>query len=152
MNAPGTDDLTIEELQRACELLRLDDDPAVRAIGMAVRRKLDGSDVRPLDQVLGLKRSAFEDRDRLIKEIAARFFPGLPYRDQARKISDAWTNYTSSAWVREARLDRCPGRREETLQGLFWKALKMRPHQPSYERIRKLLAGSLCNDPASASD
>src|SRR5262245_48913994 len=51
--------------------------------------------------------AALAERDRLLCEAAARFFPDLSKAEQARHLHIALLRYASTAWLRERTLDQC---------------------------------------------
>lgn len=116
-----------------------------------VRRYLAGE--APLEDALGLRsgdgqRSAhteanIEARDKLLRESAAEFFPGLLVTQQARGLHLRWTRYEASRWPHERTLDAVPPHRIATLEGRFWAILKKRDTVPAERTIRAILRADL---------
>jgi len=106
-----------------------------------------------LEEAFGLKpgpgqRSArtaaiLAERDRLLREAAAEFFPALSKAGQARELHARWTRYRSSGWKRgEDVLDVVPAWREGTLEAHFWALLRLSDFIPAERTLRDALAAS----------
>jgi len=101
---------------------------------------------------LGLKRrpgqrqwttcAALAERDRHLCEAAMRFFLGLSFAEQARRLHTELLRYHATAWQRERTLDACPDRHTGNLHEFLWRALKAHDHVPAARSIRLILARS----------
>jgi hypothetical protein len=103
----------------------------------------------PLDQALGLRpgrgQRTFQtitvlgQRDALLRDIAARFFPGQTIEAQSHGIADAWSRYDANAWQRERGLEHCPPHRAGRLEGELFKLQKLRPRPLRWRQIFAIL-------------
>lgn len=88
------------------------------------------------------KRLAVQQRDQLLVGLAAQHFAGLSsVRATARVILTAAGRYQASGWLRDRQAVTCP-RPPESVEGMFWAALKAWPDLPSDTVIRNLLANT----------
>jgi hypothetical protein len=82
------------------------------------------------------------ERDALLCEAAAKFFPDGSKAEKARRLHEALSRYETSGWRFERGEATCPDRHVGRVRELFWKALKANPNTPSVERLRKVLVAS----------
>jgi hypothetical protein len=76
------------------------------------------------------------ERDRLLREVAEIFFPGLSARQQAQQVHDALRAYASTAWRRERTLLECPRRHAGKISAHLWAILAAYPSIPAPITIR----------------
>ncbi|QIG97527.1 hypothetical protein [Bradyrhizobium sp. 6(2017)] len=94
-------------------------------------------------------RLLLDERDALLVEAAARFYPGLYDRDVARRLHSALLRYRTSGWRRDCSEATCPPRIAGRLDGLLWAVLKVRDTTPPSERtIRRALSLTPIRGPA----
>jgi len=79
-------------------------------------------------------------RDKAIRELAARAFPGLKRAKQARLIAQALARYEGTIW-RRTRGNSDNPHPDDLVRSLLWKTLKTGP-APSFSTIRRLLTSS----------
>ena len=104
------------------------------------------------DPVFGLKpkpgqrswctRTALDQRDRILREAAGRFYGGLPVAAQAQHLHVQLTRYSATAWVRERAFEACPDCRRGMIDELLWRALRHHDRVLSARSIRDILARS----------
>lgn len=83
---------------------------------------------------------AIAERGRSVRELAARFYPGLSRHRQAMAIGADLRRYAGLQWVRTRSDQQC--RHPDDRQKLFWKILKSRGgHVPSVRTCDDILAG-----------
>jgi len=105
----------------------------------------------PLDVAWGLKpepghRSARtelarQERDRWIREAAARYFEGATIREAARQIAEDLARYHASGWKRDASLPECPERYRGRLRECSWNILRANRGSLSEGAVRRILGG-----------
>ncbi len=157
MNAPAAEDCSLD-LSMLVELKNnLDENFPLtenqrHLLGEVLGRLIFGE--RNLLAVFGVKvspgqrsaatRNAIDQRNRLICEVAAKFYPSLSFNEQSQRISEAWSRYTASAWHREKSCIECPSRHAGKIYGALWKIMKSpeTSHVLSAERLRKVLVAS----------
>ncbi|QND22553.1 hypothetical protein HB774_24075 [Rhizobium leguminosarum bv. viciae] len=112
---------------------------------LAVQKVIDGAEPG-LDAALGLKPAAgqrsttvaIEERDRLIREIAATFFPEGSIRERSEAIAAGLERFRSGPdWWRYRARKTCPY--PQGVKKNFWLILKAFDRNLSAERVRKLL-------------
>jgi hypothetical protein len=74
-------------------------------------------------------------RDRLIRELAERYFSTIRGRDLAREIDREGSRYESSVWIRDRDAQQAPS----GLNGAFFRVLCCGGDFPRYENLRKIL-------------
>ncbi|MCK1669671.1 MULTISPECIES: hypothetical protein [unclassified Bradyrhizobium] len=83
--------------------------------------------------------AALAERDRLVRELAARCYPGLCRHQQSMRIHDELARYASTTWTR-TRADLVCRHRDDRRR-LIWQILKMRGgHVPAVRTINDILA------------
>lgn len=87
-------------------------------------------------------------RDALLRETAARFYPGVSGREAARLIRIQLVRYRQGRFRRDRTCDVCPACHAGRLTALLWLILKVRDHVPSEMTVRRALA---FRDPANPS-
>lgn len=105
-----------------------------------------------LEEAMGLRtvagqrsartRATMDERDRMLREAAAEFFPGISFDAQADAIHTRWQRYAATGWLRERALDVVPPHRTGTLEERFWTILRARDHVIARRTIRLILAAS----------
>lgn len=83
---------------------------------------------------------ALSERDRLLREMVARFFPDLSQREAARQVRTRLLRFSTGAWRRERACPFCPARHAGTLSELLWRLLRARDAIPSEATVRRALA------------
>jgi hypothetical protein len=127
----------VEAVQRAVQILLEQPDPAAARLAWALDAWLaTGAD---LAECLGMARgwhAAWRQgqRDRALREMAARYFPALGGRPLARRVADAVAAYAARSWPR----DRAARRRPDGLNGLAYDTLLAGP-MPTEETLRKCI-------------
>lgn len=117
----------------------------------AVQRVLDGDELS-LDAALGLKPAAgqrswkttasIEERDRLIRETAAQYFPDKSIREKADSLAKGLERFRVGAdWQCSRYLDACPY--PQGLKANFWLILKVLNRPLSAESLRKIVGNEL---------
>ena len=81
---------------------------------------------------------ALDQRDMLIREAVAMFYPGSSHREAARRLHGALDLYRCTAWLRERGERECPSRHAGRLTGHLWRILNISAHVPSEALIRKI--------------
>jgi hypothetical protein len=87
-------------------------------------------------------RAAMAERDRLLREAAARFFPKLTPTEQAKALETALARYAASAWQRERAAPELPPRHKAKIEEYLWRVMRAEPRTLGWERIRKILVTS----------
>ena len=87
-------------------------------------------------------RTALSERDRILRNAAARFFKGLSVAAQADRLHKELSRYYASAWQREQICAQCPDRHLGTIHKFLWRALKMHDRVLSARSLRLILATS----------
>lgn len=109
---------------------------------------LDAADAARLADALRVKpgarswatRAALVERDRLICEFAATYYPGLCRNQRSVRIHAELARYASTTWVRTRADFVC--RHRDDRRGLIWQILKTRSgHVPCSRLINDILAG-----------
>ena len=97
----------------------------------------------PLDDRRGRRSigllAALGQRDRLLIEAAARFYPGCSQRETARLIHIALSRFRDGRWRRDRIEALCPVQHRGKLTATLWRLLKVRDHVPSEMTIRRAL-------------
>ncbi|ANK84450.1 hypothetical protein AMJ97_CH00813 [Rhizobium sp. N1314] len=118
---------------------------------LAVQRVIDGAEPS-LDAALGLKpaagqrnwktTAALEERNRLIRETAATFFPGSSIRERSEAIANGLERFRSGPdWWRYRERKTCPY--PQGIKANFWRILKIFDRSLSAARVRAVLAREL---------
>lgn len=81
-------------------------------------------------------------RAELLRETAARFWPGLSRPEQARQLNVGLSRYRETAWRYERALVECPARLRGTQQEMYWLILKQVDAVLAAATIRDILRGS----------
>lgn len=79
------------------------------------------------------------ERDSLIRQAAAEFFPGQSARRQAVEIHRAIGRYAATSWPRDRSAVVCPDRLSG-IQVFAWRILRIDDRMLSADRLRKVLA------------
>ena len=128
------------------------DDPDVEAIADALDAFLAGR-ADTLDEALGLPRRrpgertratelAINERNRIVREAAARHYPALRPAAQAKELATELGRFRATAWVRECEAETCPARHLGSVQEACWHILRCRDNALGEEAIRKILGTS----------
>jgi hypothetical protein len=80
---------------------------------------------------------AIAQRDALLREAAARFFPDATHHQAAEMLRVKLLRYQTSAWRRDRAEAECPPRLAGRLDELLWQILKTHDHTPSAVTIRR---------------
>lgn len=114
-----------------------------------IERIADGEDAAT---ALGVKRApgqrtlqacaALAERNRLLRDAAARFLGGLSVAEQAHRLYRDLSRYCATAWQRERVCEQCPDRHLGSLHEFLWAALKHRDYVLSVRSLRLILAAS----------
>jgi hypothetical protein len=134
-------------LARMVDVLRAIGSHDALTLANAIERYLQGDG--ELEELLGLRsisrarrpstKFAITRRNDLIRETAARFYPGPNQSDQARRLHQDLHRYAYDGdWKRERGSADCP-RRSGTLKAALWSILKARNQVLSVETIRACL-------------
>lgn len=84
--------------------------------------------------------AAIAERDRLVRELAATYFPGLSRNQQSVRIHAELSRYAATTWVRARADAEC--RHGDRRRRLLWAILKARGgHVPCARLINDILAG-----------
>lgn len=84
--------------------------------------------------------ASLDPRPALVREMAARFFPGQPALRQADEIAKIWSLYACSAWARgECEMPECPPRHAGRIHSFIWRAMRHSPRALGVHRIRQIL-------------
>jgi hypothetical protein len=134
-------------MPRAASGLELDE--AVVAAALQSLEAFVRKDAATLDVAFGLSRGPGErdprtraslaERDRLLREAAARFYAGMTAAEAARQIAARLSVYASAAWPRERKVSACPPRHAGRVEALLWEVLRAEPRTLSPERIEKVI-------------
>lgn len=81
-------------------------------------------------------------RDALLKEAAAKFFPGQHVSQPAFRLASDLAHYHATAWQRDRLCPECPAQYADKLRVLLFQILKCIDAPPSGRTIRRILAGS----------
>jgi hypothetical protein len=84
-------------------------------------------------------RAALSERDQLLRQAAAQFYPRATPAEAGRLLASKMEWYLTSAWARERGASACPPRHAGRVEECLWKALKAEPRALSSERIEKVL-------------
>jgi hypothetical protein len=135
-------------LAAAVCVLRQYGDPTDMVVADALGAVLAGRAVS-IDSALGITgtrgqrrlatRVRLERRDNLIREAAARFFPGMRTNAQADRLARALARYSDTAWRRDRMVSECPARLVNTLQAYCWELLANNEKVLGAERIKQIL-------------
>ena len=79
-------------------------------------------------------------RDALLVEAVARFYPGLSQREAARLIRIALLRYRDGRWRRDRSEATCPVQHQGKLMALLHALLRSRDHVPSVMTVRRAIA------------
>ena len=98
----------------------------------------------PLTGLSGRRRgrppdASLDERDRLLRIAARNFLPGLPVREQARRLEKALRDFEWGPWRRWRILDACPEKFADRIEAALFEVLKTHPWPPRFETIRKAL-------------
>ena len=80
-----------------------------------------------------------DERDKLLVEIARRFFPDLSHLEAAHRLRSRLLIYRNGRWRRTRTELRCPHPAEK-LDALLWSLMKSRDAVPAVRSIRAILA------------
>jgi len=104
-----------------------------------------------LESALGLKpapggrqwrtEQAINERDRVLREAAALYWPDRPVAEQAREMAAALARYAATGWPRHRSLAACPERLHGTFSALAWHVLRARDFVLVERVLRRILAG-----------
>jgi hypothetical protein len=109
-------------------------DEAMLAIGNIINDIPVPDGERSWSRRIGLiKRAA------LLRRLADTHFAGLPVGVQAREIARCWSDYSSSAWLRDMRLKVCPHRHVGRRSEYFFHLQKIYPGPLRSRRIVDIL-------------
>ncbi len=86
--------------------------------------------------------AVIEERDRLLRQAAADFWPGRNASAQARELHRAWSRYRVAGWQRDRVLEAPPAARAGTVEGRLWAVLRLRDDVIGWERLRRILVAS----------
>lgn len=122
-------------------------DPRLCPLARAVRALLAGAEdpfelKRQPGQRTAVTTIRIERRDELLREVAARFFPGLPAASQAREIARVMHDYFTRGWVNDRGDAECPARRRAHITGALWHVFKLEPRPLGEDRLRRVLVAS----------
>lgn len=70
------------------------------------------------------REEAIRERDRAIRALAARYFPGLSTYAKARAIRAIASRYGCTAWIRDRTLRAMPERYRGTAKAYLWRAFR----------------------------
>jgi hypothetical protein len=84
--------------------------------------------------------ASLDQRDALLCEAAAAFFPDTSHRQAAIRLRTALARYECSAWRRERVAVTVPSRHAGRLDGFCWRILRAVDHVVSVSLIRQILA------------
>lgn len=100
---------------------------------IAAATPLDGRGRRSNETLLRL-----DERDKLLIEIAHRFYPGLSHLEAAHRLRSRLLVYRSARWRRSC-LDLRSPHPPEKIETLLWSLLKSRDAIPAVRSIRAVL-------------
>ncbi len=130
------------DLLRVRASLLASDDPHLHRLGEIVDRRLTANDPTPLEAALGTRhafQSAVVDlRDIILRDGARHHFGNLRPVERARRMSKGLKDYQSDIWPRTRTKHECP-HRLETLEAVFWSALKRKDHALSQKHMLHIL-------------
>lgn len=117
---------------------------ALRSVGAPDMPANFNSTDAPLTGLSGRRRgrrpdTSLNERDRLLRVAARQFLPGLPVREQARRLERALVDFEWGKWRRWRVLDRPPERFADRIEAVLFDVLKTHPWPPRFETIRKAL-------------
>ena len=81
-----------------------------------------------------------DERAALLRDAAARFYPGCSDREIARRLRTALLHYQGGRWQRERADLTCPKEHEDKLTAVLWMLLKVRDFVPSERTTRAALS------------
>jgi hypothetical protein len=93
-------------------------------------------------QAIVLSAATLAERDALIVATCCNFFAGRSVNDASQQFAVQWRRYAASAWQRERACDACPPRRVGTLNGAFWRMMKLAPRPLKARQIRRIVGHS----------
>ena len=80
------------------------------------------------------------ERNEILRAAAGKFLPDLPVSVQAAGLAVELGRYAGSAWIRRDRLRLENPYAEDSLRGLFWRALRSHPFPASERSLRQIIA------------
>ena len=118
-------------------------DPANRRAMIAPNHKVNLANAVPLDgrghrspQTLLM----LDERDAMLREAAAMFFPGDSMNATAKQLHRALDRYCCGAWLRERVAITLPSRHLGRLDGFCWRLLRTVNRVPGESRIRQIIS------------
>lgn len=94
--------------------------------------------------------AAMAERDRLVREAAATFFPGQTTTAQAAGIASKIRRYETAGWLRERGEQRCPSRHVGKIEASLWEIMRATGGGLGERRIRYVLSASNCGENSQA--
>jgi hypothetical protein len=89
-----------------------------------------------------------DERDKLLIDIARRFYPGLSHRETAHRLRRRWLLYQQGPWRRTYAELKCP-HDPERFDAALWCLLRIRDSLPSERLIRSVLSRTCVDGVAS---
>lgn len=91
-----------------------------------------------------LRQEGLRERNRLIRELAAKFYAGRP-RARARQLLADANRYATTSWPRDRACVLCPERLRGKPEALLWAAFKTHPVFPRERMLKSILRDPMCN-------
>ena len=79
------------------------------------------------------------ERNNLIREAVAQFFPGMSALEQATRFHIELARFHNTAWRYERDVEQCPARHHGTIRAACWTILRMRDYLIGVRQLRKII-------------